>query len=148
MNPICTIHYTYISTGKFSVVSICEILVVVFKVDGCSRTDILQEDLHKAPHDLGSKTWSEWKQREEFMEEVIGGLNVWNENVCRVICKELDMREESLQACDILIYVLCDCVFEIGHDIIFHYLLQLEEYGSYGVRYLLGANGWRTAHKI
>ena len=30
----------------------------------------------RSSHELGSKTWSEWKQRGELVEEFIGGLNL------------------------------------------------------------------------
>ena len=72
---------------------ILESLTFGCKVVGCSSLEIPQEIFHEVLLKSGIKHGFKWKQREEFMEERIGVLNIWDKHGFRVICKGLDMLE-------------------------------------------------------
>ena len=55
---------------------ILESLVFCCKEGGCSSSEISQEVACEVLMKYGSKSGLKWNQREEFMEERIGGLDI------------------------------------------------------------------------
>ena len=54
---------------------------------GCSILERLQEVANEALVNYGSNTGSKCNYREEFMEERIGDLDIWDNHDCGFSCK-------------------------------------------------------------
>ena len=59
------------------------------KVGGCHILEILKEVAHEALLNYGSKTGFKFNHREEFVEERIFGLDIWDNHGRRVSCESM-----------------------------------------------------------
>ena len=78
---------------------------------------------------------------EELLEERIGGLDIWDEHVHRVICKGLEMLEDASYEEERCSCVLWKQEIECRQGPIGNKLLQVEDDRSDGIRDLLCTHG-------